>query len=75
MDLIATIGKYIVITTCLIAVAQGIIEQKWFAHDIRIAYACLIGAFIWLIGFIGVKVRKYRAKRAEKDLPTTSADS
>ena len=65
MDTVRRIGKYIAIVSCIIAIAHGIIYRKYFA-PFEVSVACWIGVFIWIIGYIGVKIQKRRASGSPK---------
>jgi uncharacterized membrane protein (DUF373 family) len=69
MDTVRQIGKYVVITTCIIAVAHGIIYRQYFA-PFEISLACWGGLLLWVVGFAGVKIQKYMASRSLKKANT-----
>jgi uncharacterized membrane protein (DUF373 family) len=62
MDRIREIGKYIVIVTCIIAVAHGLIYRTFFA-PLEISIACVAGIILWVVGYLGVKIPKYLKSR------------
>ncbi len=65
MDKIKYIGGYIVIVSCIIAVAHGLIYWKFFAPK-EISFACIFGIILWVIGFLGEKAQKYIFSKSRK---------
>lgn len=65
MDKIKSIGGYIVIVTCIIAVAHGLIHRQFFA-PMEISLACIFGIALWVIGFLGEKAQKYLFSKSRK---------
>ena len=66
MDYVRQIGKYVTITSCIIAVGCGIVNWKYFA-PFEISVICWVGLILWITGAAGIRIQKYLAQRSTRE--------
>ncbi len=66
LQIVRDVGKYITFGTCAISILRGIIYWKLFATPLWVAFVCMLGVFMWVVGGGGTWLIKYQRSRESK---------